>query len=368
MSAPRQRRGYLDWLRGVAVLIMIEAHLIDSWTRFPDRQTGQFAWALIVGGFGAPLFLFLAGLAVPLSAGSKLRRSGDAVAASNAVIRRGLEIFGLAFLFRIQAWILGWSSPRSLLRVDILNIMGPSIAIAGVLWRTASTSRGHYVLFAGATLATTLLTPLIRYWGFIGQIPDPMEAYLRPVGDLSNFTFFPWAGFLFAGAFVGVALDDARSEEVERRANLWLGAAGVALALVAYRLSFFPTWYPQSRFWTSSPSFFFIRLGILTAAIAVAYAWDRRPGAAAKWSPLQQLGRTSLFIYWIHVELVYGLISLSWHKNLSLNQAWVSLVIFWVFMLACSIAKDRVVEWWNQRPGRPAPMGFASSLPPSSGG
>ena len=25
------------------------------------------------------------------------------------------------------------------------------------------------------------------------------------------------------------------------------------------------------------------------------------------WSPLLQLGRTSLFIYWIHVEMVYGL-------------------------------------------------------------
>jgi uncharacterized membrane protein len=361
MSAPRVRRGYLDWLRGVAVLIMIEAHVIDSWTKFPDRQTTQFGWAMIVGGFGAPLFLFLAGVAVPLSAGSKLRRTGDVSAASSAVIKRGLEIFGLAFLFRIQAWILGWSSPRALLRVDILNIMGPAIAIAGALWRIAPTSLGRYLLFAAATLMMTLLTPLVRYWGFIGELPDPIEAYLRPIGDLSNFALFPWAGFLFAGALVGVALDDARSGEVERRVNISLGAAGVAMALLAHKLSFFPTLYPQSRFWTSSPSFFFIRLGILTAAIAVAYVWDKRPGAATKWSPLQQLGRTSLFIYWIHVEMVYGLISLSWHKGLSLGQAWVSLIIFWVFMLACSIAKDRVVEWWNQRPrGREPVIGVSA--------
>jgi uncharacterized membrane protein len=355
MSAPRARRGYLDWLRGVAVLIMIEAHLIDSWTRFPDRRTGEFAWAMIVGGFGAPLFLFLAGVAVPLSAGSKFRRSGDITASANSVIKRGLEIFGLAFLFRIQAWILGWSPARALLRVDILNVMGPSIAIAGALWRLASTSRGRYLLFAAATLLMTLLTPLIRYWDFVGRLPDPLEGYVRPVGDLSSFAFFPWAGFLFAGALVGVALDDARSDRVERRVNVWLGAAGAATALVAYKLSFYPTWYPQSRFWTSSPSFFFIRLGILTATVAIAYAWDQRPGAERRWSPLQQLGRTSLFIYWIHVEMIYGLISLSWHKGLSLTQAWLSLVAFWVFMLVCSIAKERVVERWNQRPRRPAP-------------
>ena len=92
MSDGPSRRTYLDVLRGVAVLVMIEAHLLDSWTRFPDRQTRQFTDAIVIGGFGAPLFLFLAGIAVPLSAGSKFRRTGDAGAASRAVVRRGLEI------------------------------------------------------------------------------------------------------------------------------------------------------------------------------------------------------------------------------------------------------------------------------------
>src|SRR3982750_2078853 len=64
------RRTYLDVLRGVAVLVMIEAHVIDSWTRVADRGTTAFGWSLILGGFGAPLFLFLAGVAVPLSAGA----------------------------------------------------------------------------------------------------------------------------------------------------------------------------------------------------------------------------------------------------------------------------------------------------------
>ena len=101
------RRGYLDWLRGVAVLIMIEAHLFDSWTGEPDRQTPPFALAMIVGGLGAPLFLFLAGVSVPLSGAAKLRRTGDVREAAAGIVRRGLQIFGLAFLFRIQAWILG---------------------------------------------------------------------------------------------------------------------------------------------------------------------------------------------------------------------------------------------------------------------
>ena len=57
------RRGYLDWLRGVAVLIMVEAHLLDAWVRALDRSERPYRWAIAVGGFSAPLFLFLAGVA-----------------------------------------------------------------------------------------------------------------------------------------------------------------------------------------------------------------------------------------------------------------------------------------------------------------
>jgi len=38
MNAPAARRAYLDVLRGIAVLVMIEAHVIDSWTRDADRH------------------------------------------------------------------------------------------------------------------------------------------------------------------------------------------------------------------------------------------------------------------------------------------------------------------------------------------
>ena len=345
------RRGYLDWMRGVAVLIMIEAHLLDSWTGGVDRSTRAFGWSLILGGLGAPLFLYLAGLSVTLSAGSKSRRIGDARAA-RAVVRRGLEIFGLAFLFRIQAWILGWSAPRMMFRVDILNIMGPSIAAAAALWGVMRTTRARYAAFTLATLAMTLLTPLIRTAPWLAPVPDPIEAYLRPVRPLTSFTFFPWAGFVFAGAIVGLMLDGARTRREESRANLLFGLAGAGLAAAAWGASYLPSPYARSDFWTSSPSFFFLRTGLLTAAVALAYAWQLRPGGLEKWSPLQQLGRASLFIYWIHVEMVYGLISVRLHKALTLKEAWLAFAAFTGFMLMCAILKERVVRWWRTRQQR----------------
>ena len=340
-SAPASRRGYLDWLRGLAVLIMIEAHLLDSWTKSPDRESQAFQWSTTIGGFGAPLFLFLAGLSVSLSAASKLRKSGDVSAASRAVVRRGLEIFALAFLFRLQACILSWGPWWTLLKVDILNIMGPSIMTTAALWGALRTSGARLAAFAVATITIALLTPVIRALP-IESLPDPIEAYIRPVQPLSNFVFLPWMAFVFAGGFAGVLIDTARSRPTETRLNLRFALAGAALAVVAFAASLLPSPYANSYFWTTSPAFFFLRVGILVALIGVAYAWYRRPGGEAKWSPLQQLGRTSLFIYWIHVEMVYGLMTRPIHKTFSLPAAWFAVFAFTLFMLVCSLLKERV--------------------------
>ena len=111
---PVSRRGYLDWLRGVAVLIMVEAHLFDAWVRLADRSERPYQWAIIIGGFSAPLFLFLAGVAMALAAGSRLRKGLTPTEAAAIARRRGWQILGLAFLFRLQSVLIsGVSMTRS---------------------------------------------------------------------------------------------------------------------------------------------------------------------------------------------------------------------------------------------------------------
>ena len=343
------RRGYLDWLRGLAVTVMIEAHVLDSWTRLDERQSAAFGASMIAGGFGAPMFLFLAGVSVSLSAASKLRRTADIGAASSAVMQRGLQIFGLAFLFRLQACILSWGSWRSLLKVDILNIMGPSISVAAALWGWFRTTRGRCLAFAAAVALLAFLTPPVRGTWILSPLPDPIEGYIRPRPGYTSFAFFPWAGFVFGGAIIGALVADTVTHGVERAVIVRIGIAGVLLSAIAFVASYFPSPYERSEFWTSSPSFFFIRLGILTCLVAAAYAWEQRPGGDTKWSPLQQLGRTSLFIYWIHVEMIYGLAVRPLHKSMTLPWAWFSVIAFTMFMLICSLAKERVAGWWRRR-------------------
>src|SRR5688500_2634348 len=226
---------------------MIEGHALDSWTRVADRGRDGYQWAIMVAGFGAPIFLLLAGVALTLAAGGRRGRGIAASQIASAALRRGLWIFGLAFLFRLQSWIIsGGEFPRSLLKVDILNIMGVSMVFAALLWYLGRRDAGRAALFAAATLAAALLTPLIRATPSLTPLPDPIEWYLRP-GGASTFTLFPWAGFLTAGAMVGVWL--ARTDaHRERRLNLTLAAIGLVIAAASYGASFLPPLFQGSTF------------------------------------------------------------------------------------------------------------------------
>jgi uncharacterized membrane protein len=340
------RHAYLDWMRGIAVLIMIEAHVFDAWTRVADRSRGAFGHAMVLGGFGAPLFLFLAGAAVVLSAEAKYRRSGDFQRAWRLAEKRGWQIFGLAFLFRLQSFVLGGASnPAGLLKVDILNVMGPAIAAAAIVGRLAKSTGARGVLFALAALAIALMTPVVRVTSFLDWLPDPAEWYFRPSPGRTNFTLFPWAGFVFAGAVVGVVIAALASKRMAAL-QVSLALAGSSIALLAYAVSFLPSPYQKSEFWTSSPAFFLLRAGLLTLLIPISYLWERVPWRhqLASWSPVEELGRASLFVYWIHVEMVYGVFSRPIRGALSLEGAFIAYVLFTLFILGLVLLKNRILD------------------------
>jgi uncharacterized membrane protein len=324
------------------VVIMIEAHTIDSWTAASWRTIDAYWYGQLVAGMSAPLFLFLAGVSVSMAAGSRVRRGASVQEASLVMQRRGGWIFLLALLFRVQSFIVSpGSSLYGILKVDILNVMGPGIAAAALVWGLARRRVPQIVALAAAACLITLITPLVRAADWLAPLPDVIEAYLRPQAGRTTFSFFPWTGFVFAGAALGALLDATRSDAAERRLNLWFASAGLTIAGLALACSYLPTPYRESYFWTSSPSFFFIRVGLIVASFAAAYAWEQRP-TGARFSPLQQFGRTSLFVYWIHVELVYGFLSTPLHRNLSLPAWAVAFVLFTALMFAAS-------RWWTNR-------------------
>ncbi len=299
------RRGYLDWLRGVATLLMVQAHTYDAWTRASDRAGFSYKAVIALGGFAAPAFLFLAGVALALGATSAGRRGATVEDAAARVRRRGWQVFGLAFLFRLQSLaISGGRFPQALLKVDILNILGLSMVLVGVLWPLAVSRKGRVVVFVGTAAAFAVLAPVVRSAGWLSAWPDWLEMYVRSFRGRTSFSLFPWPAFALAGAVVGSWLSTAASPADERTLTRRIGAVGVALVLAGCVVALPPPLFDPRAYWTEAPTYFLIRMGLLMAAVPVAFAWnERRPGG---WSPLREMGFASLFVYWIHVELAYG--------------------------------------------------------------
>src|SRR5205823_8892353 len=111
-----------------------------------------------------------------------------------------------------------------------------------------------------------------------------------------------------------------------------------------------PSIYAHSSFWTTSPTFFAIRLGILMLVVPAAYACEKlldRWGVTLAW--LERFGRSSLFVYWIHVELVYGYATWPLRGRLPLWGSLVAWLVFSAVMYRAIALRDRVVEAWRTR-------------------
>lgn len=344
-----RRLPYIDWARGLAVLLMIHGHVLDAWTRDADRSTRAFSYLTIMGGFAAPVFLWLAGLSLILTAEQRRATGAGRLATTEAIVKRGLEVFILAFVFRLQAFVISpGGSPLKLFRVDILNIMGLGIVMAGLVWglcRTRAQAAATYTLLA---TAAALCTPILRTAGWVQSVPTWLSWYIRPVGEHTTFTGFPWWGFVFAGGAAGIALALARERSASRRMLVAFAVAGAALVGLGFYTASLPTIYAVSSFWTSSPTYFAIRLGVAALVLAACYVMS---ALTAPWGitggALARLGQSSLFIYWIHIELVYGTVAASLRHRLPLWQMEVAYVAFSATMYAAVVLRDRVVAFWH---------------------
>src|SRR5207302_7739123 len=319
------RLAYIDWMRGLACLLMFQTHCYDSWLGGSARKTTFFMWSQLGGTLPAPLFLFLAGVSFALVV-EKLRHKGLAPSQiARTTIRRGAEIFALALLFRLQEFLIawGWAPWSDLLRVDVLNIIGVSMILMGIVcWAVLSRfpdSRHRLPLIgatAGVALAISLLTPPLWTTWRPDWLPWPIESYINGVHNLGApqpwlFPIFPWSAFAFAGLAIGFILRSQWIRAREAKAFFVIGLVGLALIELSRLLDVLPRQlYPVYDYWHTSPEFFLIRVGMLMLILTASYAWCRWGAAQWRFSPLIQLGQASLLVYWVHIEFVYGRVSI----------------------------------------------------------
>lgn len=355
-SSPQSRLAYIDWMRGLACILMFQTHCYDSWLSASARQSKFFVYSQLGGTFPAPLFLFLAGVSFALVTEKLWKKNLTPASIARATICRGAEIFAFGLLFRLQEYVIawGWAPKSDLLRVDVLNTIGLSMMLMGVLcWLVLSLHRGAHarlalvLVSAGTALLISLLTPPLWTNWRPDWLPWPIESYVNGVHNLGTpqawmFPIFPWTGFAFAGLGAGFILQSQWTRQRETASFFLAGVCGLVLVVVARWIDAMPyRLYAAYDYWHTSPSFFLIRVGMLLVILTASYAWCRWGAGQWGFSPLIQLGHASLLVYWVHLEFVYGRASILPKHNVGIHTASLGLLTIFLAMLMLAFLRTR---------------------------
>jgi uncharacterized membrane protein len=378
IQPPAKRLAHIDWMRGLACVVMFQTHCYDSWLSPAARKSAFFTWSQLGGTLPAPLFVFLSGISFALVTERLREKNAPRAVIAKTTIRRGAEIFGMGLLFRGQEFALGypWAPWTDLLRVDILNILGLSMMLMGILcWLSAAPSgnvarsRTRAIvasLFAAALVA--LSTPPLWTTHRPRWLPWPLESYINGVHVFDKpqpwlFPLFPWSAFAFAGLAVGFFLFSDIAKRKEGLVFVGLGFTGILAAFVSLRLDALPRQlYAVYDYWHTSPNFFLMRCGVLLVILSLIYIWCRWGLAQKGFSPIIQLGKTSLLVYWVHIEFVYGRFSILPKRQCSILAASAGLLTIFLAMLVLSLLRTR----WKNRPAKVAAPSAPAPAPAES--
>lgn len=337
MVPKRPRLPFLDWMRGVAAVIMLNGHTFHSFTRDELRGQSPYVLSQFLGGLGPAIFLFLTGVTFAFLLERGERHSQPMWDRFLTALKRSRYLIGIALLFRLQLWAFGWpySNWTDLFKVDVLNCMALTVLVLSPLALVSVEQRIRWAAIGGAVIAAAGPIVTATNWTWL---PEGARMYFIP--NYNYFAFFPWASFIAFGVSAGSILKKITADQVNRVMQ-WSAILGFGLILSGEYFSNLPySLYARSEFWLDSPALVVIKLGVLLVVAAVAYLWVEYV-VRDKWSWIKQLGTTSLLVYWVHIELVYGRWFGAWKNNLDNAQVVAYSVCLIALMLGLSLLRTR---------------------------
>ncbi len=308
--ASRVRIEFLDVIRFLAMVFMVQGHTLDALVRTDLLDISTFPWShwYALRGLTAPTFLMVSGAAGMLS----LQRDPEGRVPQTRLLRRlawAFGLLGLGYLLVFPASRLAdlrWLSPevwRAFLQVNILQLNGAGLLLLTGLAALTRSDRAFASWSLGIGLALTALAPLVQAVDWFRLLPEVLAAYLSHSHG-SLFPLFPHGAYLFLGSALGYVIKAGTREDASRRFRRACGL-GAAVAAGVVILLHELAWIPLPDPFGVSPAFTMMRLALVLLLMAgVAYGVQHTPALAARLVPF---GRRSLHVYVGHLMLLYGL-------------------------------------------------------------
>jgi uncharacterized membrane protein len=331
----------IDWLRGIAVLFMIQTHAMALLR--PELRGGALFNALQwMDGLVAPAFILAAGFSMALTQVRAASASGDADARKRRMkrtLRRLAEVLLVGALVNWM-WFPIFREPRWIVRMDILPCIGVSLLLAlPILFVLAPHPRA--LRWAALALAAVVfgLSPLAEPLG------PPWNRFLNQHGD-AVFPLLPWAGYVYLGAAIGAAT----AEKGPRGAALWLATLAGAGIVIWHFTPWFTALYPPHEFWVMNPANAARRwTQVCLLALALLAVEQGVPGNWRSSAPVrfvEVFGMSSLAGYFFHEMLLFfRIFGFSFESRWGKACSWPQYGALTVLLVACTFA----LTWLTDR-------------------
>lgn len=361
MTKPkRDRIIFIDLMRALAVILMVQGHTIDTFLADNYRTYNSIyfiAW-FTIRGFTAPIFMFSSGVAF-----TYLFRLVNLPFDQNPRVKKGVKRFIMLIL---TGYLLRYPTHRvvefsevsndqwlTFFTVDALHLIGFGILLVLVLAFIAEKFKlSDFLVFGIGAAFFFLMWNVTENINWANYLPIPFAAWLY-AGTLSLFPIFPWSGYVLAGALLGSYL--AKNPGVYSRKNfsfvlMLIGAGfGVAAAIVILIQA---EVYGYKYYITDNIFVVFMRLCgimILNGIMSFFAVYIKRIPEIIK-----LVGQYTLLIYAIHIIILYGSawipgFGMFWPKTLNLFEsilAAIALIIL-MFLMVHFIDKNKSI--WNKK-------------------
>jgi len=349
---PVPRIDAVDWLRGLAVVLMIETHLFGYWTSPAARATTLFQETRWPGGLPFRMFLLLAGVAMAIKYEGQIARGVERRVMVRGSVKRGFEVLVLAYLFRLQEYVfsLFWDW-HDLLRVDILNTIGASMMLAAPICAPRR-GRPQYAVTLALAAVIIAVGPIIGPGDHLpAWLPRHLAAYIAGHDKMAAFPLIPPMAWTLVGIAIGHWLVRQSSDQRRMtRAFVICGVVGLAMVgavKLQRRIDPYLIRYTSDLAQQMGPDTFIYRLGWIGVLALGAYVATRL-WPPPRFSMMRVFGQTSLLVYWVHVELVYGLMLKHFANRLSMAQATIAFVLMTAAMLGLAVWRLKYWRGWRR--------------------
>ncbi|MEW6193889.1 MAG: heparan-alpha-glucosaminide N-acetyltransferase domain-containing protein [Bacteroidota bacterium] len=303
---------FLDMMRALAVLMMVQGHTIDTFLadQYRDYSSTLFNIWFTIRGFTAPIFMFTSGVAF-----TYLLRMNRETFFENPRVKKGiirfLTLLVIGYLLRYPTFtvfdfsVVTHEQWLGFFCVDALHLIGFGILFIMILTYVAEKIKvSDYIVFVTAALFFFSIVNFTEQVNWANYLPIPFAAYLYQ-GTGSYFPFFPWAGYVICGGILGVYLahnPDAFTSTKFSFRLLIIGLSTLALAFLIEGIE--DIFYKGKELWTDNFYVIFLRI----SAVVLLNSFMSFIALRIKTVPefVKQVGRHTLLVYAVHVIILYG--------------------------------------------------------------